>query len=495
MTVVAVAQAEHSQKPSNKLRALRHKASEFGVGPIACTAWHPVFQVMSGVVENLSMSGLLVRFPSTRSAGQIEVDDWILSVRVFLSTGEVICHSDTAVRHAAVEGDDWLVGLQLKKGVVDLPTLFERQTRCHFASRCDQAERVADASKILPQFKEWVADLRNYLDRMRTFLEQEEAALESEDLFTRDQIVSQYLAEVAPRIVSRVQTASHQMGPMLSGLSDEEHATHRAYAQLHLGAFFSQSPFIRRAQKKPLGYAGDYEMMNMLYRPAHQDGCGLFGRVLNICATTEVAARANINRITYLQEKIRCIVQLFSNNNSGKIRIASVGSGPAKELEDLLEKEPQFGKYLDIMLIDQDSRAISYCERKFAQIAQNTGAQFHFVRESIKKLLCGGRLGLTIDSRHLIYSAGLFDYLSDRSFVALLSTLYDGVIEGGQLLVGNVNVTNPTRYFMEYFAEWFLIHRSPNQLRDCAKLLRPAPRQIRVESEPLGVNLFLALEK
>ena len=60
-----------------------------------------------------------------------------------------------------------------------------------------------------------------------------------------------------------------------------------------------------------------------------------------------------------------------------------------------------------------------------------------------------------IGERQIIYSAGLFDYLSDRSFAALLGTLYEALAGGGQLLIGNVDVSNPTRYFMEYFAEWF----------------------------------------
>ncbi len=495
MTVLAVAQEERASRTSQKLRALRHQASEFGVGPIACTAWHPSFQVLSGLIENLSMGGLLVRFPSVLKLGTMEVDDWLLSVHVSLRTGEVICHSDAVVRHVQTDGDDLLVGLQIKKGVVDLPTLYERQTRYRFAARCDQAERVADASKILPQFKEWVSDLRNYLERMKSFLDQEESALESEDLFTRDQIVAQYLGEVAPRIIQRVQSSSHQMGSIIGNLSDDEHAAHRAYAQHHLGELFLHAPFVRRAHKKPLGYAGDYEMMNMLYRPSHAEGCGLFGRVLHMCTTSEVAARANINRISFLQEKIRAAVRLHSVGGKDRTRIASVGSGPAKEIEDLLENEPHLGPQLDVMLIDQDVRAISYCERRLVPLAEKTGAQIHFVRESVRRLLCGGRLGYTMGQRQLIYSAGLFDYLSDRSFVALLSALYEGAEEGGQILVGNVDQSNPTRYFMEYFAEWFLIHRSRQQLLDKAKFLRPPPAQVRVETEPLGVNLFLVLQK
>jgi hypothetical protein len=119
----------------------------------------------------------------------------------------------------------------------------------------------------------------------------------------------------------------------------------------------------------------------------------------------------------------------------------------------------------------------------------------HYVREPVRRLLCGGLLAHTMGPRQLIYSAGLFDYLSDRSFTALLGALHEALAPGGQMLVGNVDVSNPTRYFMEYFAEWFLIHRSRNQLLDKARLLRPAPTVSRVESEPLGVNLFLVLEK
>ena len=69
MTVLAVAQEERAVRTSHKLRALRHLASEFGVGPIACTAWHPRFQVLSGQVENLSMGGLCVRFPGALLLG------------------------------------------------------------------------------------------------------------------------------------------------------------------------------------------------------------------------------------------------------------------------------------------------------------------------------------------------------------------------------------------------------------------------------------------
>ncbi len=497
MTGAAAVQAHAEKAPRSgyKLRALRHQASEFGVGLLTFTAWHPRLDILGGVCENISLHGACLRILGAASQqALLQVDDRLIGLHLTLQSGEVLCHCDAVVRHLREEGRDLLVGLQLDGGSIDLPLLYEKQTRHHFATRCDEAERTADSCRIRAEFKAWVADLRNYLERMRSFLDREETALQHEDLFTYSQICAQYLGEVGPRIIARVHTASHSMSALLGDLSDEEHVAHRAYAQHHLGGLFLNAPFIRRARQKPLGYAGDYEMMNMLYRPSHMEGSSLFARVLNQCAATEVAARANINRIGYLVEKLRTWLRAAQQSGSGPVRVASIGSGPGREIEELLERDPDLGPYLDAMLIDQDPRAIAYCERKLTPLCEKTGARLHLVRESVRRLLCGG-IAQTLGPRQFIYSAGLFDYLSDRSFSALLGTLYLALPAGGQILVGNIDVSNPTRYFMEYFAEWFLIHRSRAQLLENARQLRPAPRSMKVEAEALGVNLFLLVEK
>ena len=124
----------------------------------------------------------------------------------------MICHSDAVVRHVQTDGDDLLIGLQIKKASSIYRRCMNGKPAIVLRRAAIKAERVADASKILPQFKEWVSDLRNYLERMKAFLDQEESALESEDLFTRDQIVAQYLGEVGPRIIQRVQTAKPSNG-------------------------------------------------------------------------------------------------------------------------------------------------------------------------------------------------------------------------------------------------------------------------------------------
>ena len=306
VTVSASVSGSGSARSSHKLRALRHLASEFGVGPISVTAWHPRLQVVNLTCENLSMSGLCLRLLGGAGAGQraeVSADDWVLGVHASLQSGEVVCHSDAIVRHCRVDGDDLLIGVQLVKGVVDLPLLFERQTRCGFAARLDELERSTDTRRILPEFKEWVSDLRNYLERMRVFLDREEAALESEDLYTHGQICAQYLAEVGPRIVQRVHQASHGMGPLLSALGEDEHAAHRAYARRQLHPLVLCSPFVYRTFHKPLGYAGDYEMVNMILRDAHE-GATMFAKIVNVCFLQNPPAQAHRNRIVHLKKRL-----------------------------------------------------------------------------------------------------------------------------------------------------------------------------------------------
>jgi extracellular factor (EF) 3-hydroxypalmitic acid methyl ester biosynthesis protein len=292
-------------------------------------------------------------------------------------------------------------------------------------------------------------------------------------------------------LVPRMNAASQALGPLVMNVPPSDQALYRAFARRHLQPLLSQSPILRRTCEKPLGYPGDYEVMNMFYRN-HAEGDSLFGKLLNIYAAQEPAAQATVNRLEYIQSKIRAAMPATGQE---RLRVASIGCGPAHELRRLLERWPDLGARLEVALIDQEDRALTYCERMLAPIAARTNARVHVIRESVRRLLGTQKLSETLGSRDLIYSAGLFDYFSDRSFAVLLAALYEALTPGGQLLVGNMSIDNPTRWFMEYCLDWFLIHRSEQDLLALASALRPRPAQVHVEAESSGVNLFLAVTR
>ena len=95
----------------------------------------------------------------------------------------------------------------------------------------------------------------------------------------------------------------------------------------------------------------------------------------------------------------------------------------------------------------------------------------------------------------LVWSAGLFDYLTDRTFVYLLKALMAVTKRGGEVVVGNFSDFNPSRDYMELLGDWVLQHRTRDHLRELALEAGAAADSIEVQWEPEGVNLFLHVRR
>jgi hypothetical protein len=95
---------------------------------------------------------------------------------------------------------------------------------------------------------------------------------------------------------------------------------------------------------------------------------------------------------------------------------------------------------------------------------------------------------------HLIYCAGVFDYLSDRICKRLLNIFYDMLEPGGLIVATNVDASNPSRNGMEYLLEWHLIHRNSAQLNNLIPDQAP-PGSAHVRCEETGVNIYLEIRK
>ena len=485
------AAAQEATRRTPKFRARRIAVDVARLGAVTASMNHGALGRISGDVHDLSALGAAVVLPVRNGLdGLLLTGDRLESLEIQVA-GRTIFRGAGAIRRIAEEADRHVLGIEFEGAGLDLGELHRVEARQTFAQRFHQLESSIRLDEVSPAFKAWVADVRWQLESLKDFLGQEEKALASEDQLTREETFAQYIQELTPHLFQAMAESRARLGELVGHFTDEEHAIHRAYTRRQLVPLFAEAPFARRCYDKPLGYAGDYEMMNMLYRD-HAEGESLFAKVLNVYATWEDAARANINRIEFLGEKIRKTIAASSRE---RVRIASVGCGPAREIAALLAASPELGQRLDVALIDQEERSITYCERTLAPFLATTGVRIEFIRESVRKLLTTRQLGEALGSRELIYSAGLFDYLSDRTFSALLAALWGALAPGGTLAVGNVAADNPSRWVMEYILDWFLIHRSPEELKGMGAQLVPAAREMRIEAEPLGVNLFLVVDR
>jgi hypothetical protein len=93
-------------------------------------------------------------------------------------------------------------------------------------------------------------------------------------------------------------------------------------------------------------------------------------------------------------------------------------------------------------------------------------------------------------SYDLIYSAGLFDYLKDRTARAAGARLVAALAPGGTAVIGNFGTANPSRAMLELILDWPLHHRSASDLR---RLFGDLGTGMTIEQEATGINLFAAI--
>jgi hypothetical protein len=248
-------------------------------------------------------------------------------------------------------------------------------------------------------------------------------------------------------------------------------------------SWFMRSRFHARAYVKPRGYAGDYYTIELLYAGVPR-GEGLVGRALDAWVLERPAARAVRNRRVYITQALG---DLIGQRPQGQpVRVCSLGSGPARELVDVL-REPA-GASVDATCIDMDADALMYAQG----LARQAGVAntMSFVQANVVHL---ARAGTALPAKqHVIYSIGLFDYLSDRLAVAVLNWAYEQLHRGGRLLIGNVNTTNPTRAYMDHLLDWRLIHRSADDLRQLFARSCFGTQAVCVTRDATGVQLFAA---
>lgn len=360
----------------------------------------------------------------------------------------------------------------------------------------DFIQSLAAEDNLNEEFVHLTSHLHYLLSNFRKKVEEEEEKISREEDRVRTELTETLRTLTFEAVNDVTLKYCDQFSRITAAFSDsKQHFIHREYFQKTLNEFFLASRLFNRAFTKPLGYAGDYEMMNIIYRNDYE-GDDVFSQVMSKVDCEGSAALAVRNRREYLLRKVLSLYSGLEEGRSGKV--VSIACGPCMELADLLERagETKRPVTLDVVAMDQDPHALADArQRLFSPAGNDTGVRIELAQDNIKNLILGrekeaGRYA----NADLIYSAGLCDYLSANATSRLIGELYQYLNPGGCLIIGNFGPLNPQRFKMEYGAEWFLIHRSEEELKDLARGL-PGDAALNVEKEPEGVNLFLNIVK
>jgi extracellular factor (EF) 3-hydroxypalmitic acid methyl ester biosynthesis protein len=273
----------------------------------------------------------------------------------------------------------------------------------------------------------------------------------------------------------------------------EESVAHRNFAQTALHPLLLRAPFVYRTFAKPLGYAGDYEMVNQILADPRQ-GNSTYFQIINTLFLKAAVAQAHRNRIDILVDYLNKAADQ-ARREGRQISLLNVACGPAIEIRRFIAEHPQ-PDLLSFTLLDFSAPTLEYTKGKIEEVCAREGKKAHveYVNESVHELLKrSSKKAVSLEQKtfDFVYCAGLFDYLSDKVCARLLQYFVSRTRAGGSVLVTNVHANNPQKVLMEHLLEWHLIYRDEQQLES----VLPTPRtNSRVYTDDTGTNVFADFE-
>jgi extracellular factor (EF) 3-hydroxypalmitic acid methyl ester biosynthesis protein len=269
-----------------------------------------------------------------------------------------------------------------------------------------------------------------------------------------------------------------------------ENSIYHKVFEREITPYFMTSGIGWRAYVKPRKYAGDYEMMNQIYRDGFE-GSDLLGKLLHNWIVNEASSQTvKFRRDLFAQE----FELLKEKNNHKKImKVASIACGPAMEVQDVIKKWSNTElETFNFNLIDLDREALEHAEAAIRKLRYdlNKDIQVNFINENVREIIKGR---FVLQDQNLVYSAGLFDYLDNVISKILVERLYNFLAPGGKLIIGNYTYKNPTKPLCHFMTNWHLIHKSEEEMGEWVSDLHGA--EVSIKLDPTEINAFLVVEK
>jgi len=453
--------------------------------------------------QGLELRGSLLRLSRYQVAFEVYNPNGILSLSEVLSDFRIVIHERAvycgrAVVASLVNAGTMVVcqaNLEETNFSVSSfsPAAAETRVQNGFEEFLGQWQQVY---KVRPDFKVVVADMQTFLMDLRLWLEQMELEIRSAPTGNRLELEQKAVAEIGAAMVPCFDAMHERLEALSEEIEGDLRPVHQNFSKRQLHPLVLCSPFAYRTYHKPLGYAGDYEMVNMIWRDPYE-GASMFAKVVNVWFLSQWPAKAHRNRINQLKTYLRqeC---LRASRRGVPLRILNLGCGPAREVQEFLA-EDGLSDWAQFTLLDFNEETIQHTSRVLDDLKKRYArrAQIQLQKKSVHQMLKEGSkpivnaAGKNFD---FIYCAGLFDYLADRTCKQLMGIFYDWLAPGGLVAATNVDNCKPFRNMLEFVLDWHLISRDEKK---AAALLpdRISQEQRSIRRDSTRVNLFIEVRK
>ncbi|GAB6040924.1 class I SAM-dependent methyltransferase [Endothiovibrio diazotrophicus] len=421
----------------------------------------------------VQLSEVLEQITIRRNSGVIYQGRGVVSNLV--NTGLMLIVSVTPV-------DDWH----------DLSHILDSGEKLH-RETCAFIDEWEEAHRLHPGYQLAVIEIRSFLLSFHQWLHQVDLDYPPSSS-ADDELPRESFEGIAAPFVERMNRLSQRFEEEAEQIPEELVSIHKSFTQRDLHPLLLTAPFVHRVYAKPLGYPGDYEMINMIYRDRLM-GRDTYSKMVNtlyIRAPIPQSVRhRNDTLVEYLVDETHRVMQ-----RGRRLSAFSVGCGSAHEVSRFIRNH-SIATAADFRLMDFNQETIDSAREQIGQAVAESGRSpgLEFVHQSVHTLLKNAsnkrKDNDDLDTFDFVYCAGLFDYLSDKVCGKLLELFYRHTKPGGLVFVTNMHTNNPNRFMMEHTMEWYLIYRNESQMESLA----PKVGIQRTYTDRTGINLCLEIRK
>ena len=211
------------------------------------------------------------------------------------------------------------------------------------------------------------------------------------------------------------------------------------------------SPFTRHISEWPLGYAGDFRIIDQICSQENRAPRRTFAYWIEEHSLACAMAQQHRNKVReQAREILECARARTEAGETASIAILACGSSPdlalvARELSQLQVR---------IVAVDSDAAALEETHRRLVSL----GGKLETVHGNVARLM--GELA-RLGPYDLVLAGGLFDYLPDRVAESVVRNVNDKLLRSaGVLFFTNMAEGNPYEAWTRYVCNCRLIQRS-----------------------------------
>jgi hypothetical protein len=253
--------------------------------------------------------------------------------------------------------------------------------------------------------------------------------------------------------------------------------------------WFLKSACIKRSFEKPRGYAGDFEIIDRIYRN-EPTGKGI-GFAIDKYYLENKGCKAMRSRKKFCVNLIIKLVKEIFNKNQQLISIFNLGGGPGRDILEILE-QLNYSVPVNIKMLDQDEEALKYSKNILKKFLN----YLNFKNVNLLRIVAGERYNVDRYGQHdIILCIGLYDYLDEEAAVKLTRSIYPMLKKSGKIIISNWDISNPSQTEMEWICDWYVYYRTKGSMLRIFKKAQIPSRNIKLMKDPSGYFHIGILEK